>query len=82
MYPTILCFPAGAQCETSAKADIVLVLDGSSSISPTSFQDVRSFVTNIVSAFDIGPDRVQIGTLHSNTSTHVGFIAVIVNVLI
>ncbi|XP_036937295.1 scavenger receptor cysteine-rich type 1 protein M160-like isoform X3 [Acanthopagrus latus] len=50
----------GAQCETSAKADIVLLVDGSWSINPESFQDVRSFITNIVSAFDVGPDRVQI----------------------
>ncbi|XP_073345296.1 collagen alpha-1(XII) chain-like [Pagrus major] len=50
----------GAQCETSTKADIVLVVDGSGSIYPESFQHVLSFITNMVSAFDIGPDRVQI----------------------
>uniref|UniRef100_A0A671X0S2 Uncharacterized protein n=1 Tax=Sparus aurata TaxID=8175 RepID=A0A671X0S2_SPAAU len=50
----------GAQCETSAKADIVLVLDGSGSMTEADFQHALSFATDIVSAFDIGPDRVQI----------------------
>ncbi|XP_022598125.1 scavenger receptor cysteine-rich type 1 protein M130-like [Seriola dumerili] len=49
----------GAQCGTTAKADIMLlVLEPFSEIN---FETVRSFVADIVRVFDIGPDRVQIG---------------------
>uniref|UniRef100_A0A671Y302 Uncharacterized protein n=1 Tax=Sparus aurata TaxID=8175 RepID=A0A671Y302_SPAAU len=50
----------GAQCETSAKADIVLVLNSSGSMTEADFERIRSSATDIISAFDIGPDRVQI----------------------
>ncbi|CAJ1087213.1 LOW QUALITY PROTEIN: collagen alpha-1(XII) chain-like [Xyrichtys novacula] len=49
------------QCKTSAKADIVLLVDGSWSIGRLNFKTVRSFLIRMVSVFDIGPDRVQIG---------------------
>ncbi|CAI5684657.1 unnamed protein product [Oreochromis niloticus] len=49
------------QCNTTAKADIVLLLDGSWSIGRLNFKTIRSFIARLVSVFDIGPDRVQIG---------------------
>ncbi|XP_078019623.1 matrilin-1-like [Epinephelus lanceolatus] len=51
----------GAQCETTAKADIVLLVDTSSSVSKRDFNIIKSFIKRLVSVFDIGPDRVQIG---------------------
>ncbi|KAE8283773.1 Collagen alpha-1(XII) chain Fibrochimerin Precursor [Larimichthys crocea] len=64
MYPTIL-FSSDPRCETT---DIVMLLDESGSISPADFNTMKSFVAKIVSGFDIGPDKVQIGlTLFSNT---------------
>ncbi|XP_049420340.1 scavenger receptor cysteine-rich type 1 protein M130-like [Epinephelus fuscoguttatus] len=51
----------GAHCETTAKADIMLLVDGSGSIGLHSFNFLRSFLARLVSVFNIGPDRVQIG---------------------
>ncbi|XP_044194433.1 collagen alpha-1(XII) chain-like [Thunnus albacares] len=51
----------GSQCESTAKADIVLLVDESGSISPENFAIIRSFLTQIINNFDIGPDKVQIG---------------------
>uniref|UniRef100_A0AAR2LH75 Collagen alpha-1(XII) chain n=1 Tax=Pygocentrus nattereri TaxID=42514 RepID=A0AAR2LH75_PYGNA len=50
-----------AQCKTTAKADIVLLVDGSWSIGRVNFKTIRSFIGRMVGVFDIGPDKVQIG---------------------
>ncbi|XP_026207142.1 collagen alpha-4(VI) chain-like [Anabas testudineus] len=50
-----------AQCETTNKADIVVLVDGSGSISQEGFETIQIFIADIVNAFDIGPDRFQIG---------------------
>ncbi|KAG9347396.1 hypothetical protein JZ751_004963 [Albula glossodonta] len=52
---------SGNQCKTTAKADIVLLVDGSWSIGRLNFKTIRSFIGRMVGVFDIGPDRVQIG---------------------
>ncbi|KAM4521925.1 collagen alpha-1(XII) chain isoform 2-T2 [Odontesthes bonariensis] len=49
------------QCRTSAQADIVLLVDGSWSIGRINFKTIRNFIARMVTVFDIGPDRVQIG---------------------
>ncbi|XP_029351702.1 collagen alpha-1(XII) chain isoform X3 [Echeneis naucrates] len=49
------------QCKTSAKADIVLLVDGSWSIGRINFKTIRNFIARMVSVFNISPDRVQIG---------------------
>ncbi|GAA6231691.1 collagen alpha-1(XII) chain-like isoform X1 [Lates japonicus] len=53
--------PSDTQCKTTAKADIVLLVDGSWSIGRINFKTIRNFIARMVSVFDIGPDRVQIG---------------------
>uniref|UniRef100_A0AAR2LEQ9 Collagen, type XII, alpha 1b n=1 Tax=Pygocentrus nattereri TaxID=42514 RepID=A0AAR2LEQ9_PYGNA len=53
--------PPDAQCKTTAKADIVLLVDGSWSIGRVNFKTIRSFIGRMVGVFDIGPDKVQIG---------------------
>ncbi|XP_028252836.1 collagen alpha-1(XII) chain isoform X3 [Parambassis ranga] len=53
--------PADTQCKTTAKADIVLLVDGSWSIGRINFKTIRNFIARMVSVFDIRPDRVQIG---------------------
>uniref|UniRef100_A0A8B9L130 Collagen alpha-1(XII) chain n=1 Tax=Astyanax mexicanus TaxID=7994 RepID=A0A8B9L130_ASTMX len=53
--------PPDAQCKTSAKADIILLVDGSWSIGRVNFKTIRSFIARMVGVFDIGPDKVQIG---------------------
>lgn len=49
------------QCKTTAKADIVLLVDGSWSIGRLNFKTIRNFISRMVGVFDIGPDKVQIG---------------------
>ncbi|XP_041662094.1 collagen alpha-1(XII) chain-like [Cheilinus undulatus] len=59
-------FQPGTRCKTTAKADIVLLVDESGSIYPEEFRTILSCIADIVGMFDIGPDRVQIGlTLYS-----------------
>nr|XP_049613656.1 collagen alpha-1(XII) chain isoform X7 [Syngnathus scovelli] len=53
--------PSDAQCKTSAKADIVLLVDGSWSIGRINFKTIRNFISRMVGVFDIGPDKIQIG---------------------
>ncbi|XP_065112633.1 collagen alpha-1(XII) chain isoform X1 [Paramisgurnus dabryanus] len=50
-----------AKCKTTAKADIVLLVDGSWSIGRLNFKTIRAFIGRMVGVFDIGRDRVQIG---------------------
>lgn len=53
------------QCKTNAKADIILLVDGSWSIGRMNFKTIRNFIARTVSVFDIGPERVQIGNVVS-----------------
>lgn len=55
------CVSADARCKTNAKADIILLVDGSWSIGRLNFRTIRNFIARTVSVFDIGPQRVQIG---------------------
>ncbi|KAL3968213.1 chondroitin 6-sulfotransferase 7 [Sarotherodon galilaeus] len=56
-----------AQCET-AKADLVILVDESGSITLQDFRIIRLFLKHFVNNLDIGLDRVQIGlTLFSTT---------------
>ncbi|XP_054455478.1 scavenger receptor cysteine-rich type 1 protein M130-like [Anoplopoma fimbria] len=70
----LLLWSSGSQCGTTAQADIVILVDDSSSISTMSFNDIRSFLTEVVSVFEIGPDRIQIGLVQysgdPNTNWH------------
>lgn len=60
---------ADTQCKTTAKADIVLLVDGSWSIGRINFKSIRNFIARMVSVFDISPDRVQIGNLFTDVTT-------------
>uniref|UniRef100_A0A672SC99 Collagen alpha-1(XII) chain n=1 Tax=Sinocyclocheilus grahami TaxID=75366 RepID=A0A672SC99_SINGR len=53
--------PESRSCVTTAKADIVLLVDGSWSIGRLNFKTIRTFIGRMVGVFDIGPDKVQIG---------------------
>ncbi|XP_031709277.1 collagen alpha-1(XIV) chain isoform X4 [Anarrhichthys ocellatus] len=61
-------FPSKAQgqvdqfvCHTEAIADIVILVDGSWSIGRLNFRLVRTFLENLVDAFDVGIDKTRIG---------------------
>ncbi|XP_042269248.1 collagen alpha-1(XII) chain-like [Thunnus maccoyii] len=59
--------PTGSQCESTAKADIMLALVYRyENISLEDYRYMKSFLTKIVSYFDIGPDKVQIGLVQGS----------------
>ncbi|XP_067456428.1 collagen alpha-6(VI) chain-like isoform X1 [Thunnus thynnus] len=49
------------ECENANMADIVFLVDGSSSISPADFQKIRIFLRNIVKTLNIGDNKVRVG---------------------
>uniref|UniRef100_A0A8C9C1W9 Collagen type XIV alpha 1 chain n=1 Tax=Phocoena sinus TaxID=42100 RepID=A0A8C9C1W9_PHOSS len=48
-------------CQTPAVADIIILVDGSWSIGRFNFRLVRSFLENLVTAFDVGSEKTRIG---------------------
>ncbi|XP_035238120.1 collagen alpha-1(XX) chain [Anguilla anguilla] len=48
------------ECDSTAAADMVLLVDGSWSIGRTNFKRVRDFLEGLVTPFNIGSNRVQI----------------------
>lgn len=69
----ILFFP-GLECENATVADIVFLVDGSSSIDQSSFQEVRIFLRNIIRALDVGPNKVRIGVAQYSDDPHQEFL--------
>uniref|UniRef100_A0A8P4KD98 Collagen type VI alpha 6 chain n=1 Tax=Dicentrarchus labrax TaxID=13489 RepID=A0A8P4KD98_DICLA len=49
------------ECAKATMADIVFLVDGSSSIGISNFQAVRQFLRSLVTGLEIGPDKVRIG---------------------
>uniref|UniRef100_A0A3Q2FRH3 VWFA domain-containing protein n=1 Tax=Cyprinodon variegatus TaxID=28743 RepID=A0A3Q2FRH3_CYPVA len=56
------------------KADIVFLVDGSSSIGIPNFQQVRVFLRSVVSGLDIGPDKVRVGLAQFSNEPHKEFL--------
>ena len=59
------------ECRTGL--DLIFVLDSSGSVGPTNFQIMLSFVTNVVSNLNIGPDQIRIGLILFNKIAIVQF---------
>lgn len=51
----------GFMCKTPAVADIVILVDGSWSIGRINFRLVRTFLENLVRAFNVEIDKTRIG---------------------
>uniref|UniRef100_A0A3P8U058 Collagen type VI alpha 6 chain n=1 Tax=Amphiprion percula TaxID=161767 RepID=A0A3P8U058_AMPPE len=49
------------ECAKASVADIVFLIDGSSSIGISNFQEIRRFLRSVVSGLDIGADKVHVG---------------------
>ncbi|KAM9352972.1 collagen alpha-6(VI) chain-like [Symphorus nematophorus] len=62
------------ECAKATMADIVFLVDGSSSIGLTSFQEVRQFLRSVVSGLDIGPDKVRIGLAQYSSEPYTEFL--------
>ncbi|XP_015247149.1 PREDICTED: collagen alpha-4(VI) chain-like [Cyprinodon variegatus] len=62
------------ECAIANKADIVFLVDGSSSIGIPNFQQVRVFLRSVVSGLDIGPDKVRVGLAQFSNEPHKEFL--------
>ncbi|XP_039662109.1 collagen alpha-6(VI) chain [Perca fluviatilis] len=49
------------ECSKATVADIVFLVDGSSSIGANNFQEIKVFLRSVIAGLDIGPDKVRIG---------------------
>ncbi|RXM35450.1 Collagen alpha-6(VI) chain [Acipenser ruthenus] len=55
--------PPPAGCVETEEADIYFLMDGSGSIKPQDFLEVKTFLIEMVEMFNIGPDNVRIGAV-------------------
>ncbi|XP_066535724.1 collagen alpha-6(VI) chain [Hoplias malabaricus] len=61
-------------CKQEAVADIVFLVDGSASIGLKNFQEIREFLSSLVSNFDIAPNKVQIGMVQYSDTPRTEFL--------
>ncbi|XP_061631419.1 collagen alpha-6(VI) chain isoform X2 [Phyllopteryx taeniolatus] len=62
------------ECAKASVADVVFLVDGSSSIGIANFQEVRGFLRTVVAGFDIGPDKVRVGLAQYSDETFQEFL--------
>ncbi|XP_012587529.1 PREDICTED: collagen alpha-4(VI) chain-like [Condylura cristata] len=60
-------------CLRVEKADIYFLIDGSGSINPDDFLDMKSFMHEMIKMFHVGPDRVQFGVVQYSDSVSTEF---------
>ncbi|XP_068425551.1 collagen alpha-6(VI) chain-like [Clinocottus analis] len=61
-------------CKHATLADIVFLVDGSTSIGKENFQEVRQFLRSVVNGLDIGPNKVRIGLAQYSDEAIVEFL--------
>lgn len=59
---------------TQEMADIVFLVDGSSSIGMENFVEVRQFISSLVDSFDVAPDKVRIGLVQYSDAPQTEFL--------
>ncbi|XP_069574476.1 collagen alpha-6(VI) chain-like isoform X1 [Brachyistius frenatus] len=64
----------GTECANATVADIVFLVDGSTSIGIANFQEVRQFLQSVVSGLDIGPDKVRVGLAQYSDKPYTEFL--------
>uniref|UniRef100_A0A3B3D3V8 VWFA domain-containing protein n=1 Tax=Oryzias melastigma TaxID=30732 RepID=A0A3B3D3V8_ORYME len=57
-----------------AVADIVFLVDGSWSIGTENFEQIRRFLSTLVSSFDVSPDHVRIGLVQYSSDSRTEFL--------
>ncbi|MGH0126136.1 UNVERIFIED_CONTAM: hypothetical protein FKN15_073536 [Acipenser sinensis] len=60
-------------CVETEQADIYFLIDGSGSIYPQDFLDMKKFINDVVRMFRIGSDSVRIGVVQYSVSPRVEF---------
>ncbi|XP_074228289.1 collagen alpha-4(VI) chain-like isoform X6 [Camelus bactrianus] len=61
-------------CVHIQKADIYFLIDGSSSINPDDFLEMKVFMNEVIKMFHVGPDRVQFGVVQYSDDIDTQFI--------
>ncbi|KAI9532422.1 hypothetical protein NQZ68_031945 [Dissostichus eleginoides] len=62
------------ECAKASVADMVFLVDGSSSIGLSNFQEVRQFLRSVVTGLDIAPNKVRIGLAQYSDETYQEFL--------
>uniref|UniRef100_A0A673JVD8 Collagen alpha-6(VI) chain-like n=1 Tax=Sinocyclocheilus rhinocerous TaxID=307959 RepID=A0A673JVD8_9TELE len=60
-------------CTQNTVADIVFLVDGSNSIGPANFQQIREFLSSLVENFEVAPDRIRIGLVQYSDTPYTEF---------
>lgn len=55
-------------------ADIVFLIDGSTSITPENFQQIQNFLRNVIRTLDIGANKVRIGVVQYSNDPQTEFL--------
>lgn len=71
LYPIPLSTPP--ECSVSAIADLVFLVDGSWSVGRENFKHIRSFISALAGAFDIGEDKTRVAVVQYSTDTRTEF---------
>uniref|UniRef100_A0A668A865 Collagen alpha-1(XII) chain n=1 Tax=Myripristis murdjan TaxID=586833 RepID=A0A668A865_9TELE len=61
------------ECSVSAVADLVFLVDGSWSVGRENFKHIRSFISAMAGAFDIGEDKTRVAVVQYSTDTRTEF---------
>ncbi|XP_074510381.1 collagen alpha-6(VI) chain isoform X4 [Sebastes fasciatus] len=62
------------ECAKATVADIVFLVDGSTSIGISDFEEVRKFLRSVVTGLDIGSNKVRVGLAQYSSDTHQEFL--------
>uniref|UniRef100_A0A667HHK2 Collagen alpha-5(VI) chain n=1 Tax=Lynx canadensis TaxID=61383 RepID=A0A667HHK2_LYNCA len=60
-------------CVDTKEADIYFLIDGSTSINRTGFEQMKEFILAVTEMFSIGPDKVQVGAVQYSDKIKVEF---------
>ncbi|XP_054846792.1 collagen alpha-6(VI) chain-like [Eublepharis macularius] len=58
-------------CLDTEEADIYFLIDGSSSISWSDFNDIKTFLKEVIKMFNVGPNHVRFGVVQYSSASHV-----------
>ncbi|XP_011789074.1 PREDICTED: collagen alpha-4(VI) chain-like [Colobus angolensis palliatus] len=67
-------YPLQEGCVHIEKADIYFLIDGSGSINPEDFLEMKAFMNEVIKMFQIGPNRVQFGVIQYSDKIQSQFI--------
>lgn len=68
-----LFFSSQLGCVDTEEADIYFLVDGSGSIYPNDFQDMKVFMNEIISMFQVGANRVRFGVVQYESTPQTEF---------